>query len=210
MDRYELITSQKPLYRLSMITLTIKNGPDLKERFDHLQKSVRRLLKHRRKALNEGKSRTEFKKVHGFVGTYELTNKGKGWHPHAHIMVLHTSTFDYKALQSEWKTITGDSHVLNVSPAHNPENPAKDFAEVFKYALKFSDLTPEQNIYAWGVLRGKRLLFSGGDFRGVKVPEKLTDDPLENLPFIELFYQFTPHGYSLKYVARHDGRSYEL
>ena len=209
LDRYEVITAQNSFYRLSMITLTVKNGEDLQERFQHLQKSVQRIFKHRRDYLDKGRGRTEFRKVHGWVGTYELTNRGKGWHPHAHIMVLHTSTFDYKALQEEWKGITGDSHILNVSAAHNPDNPAKDFAEVFKYALKFSDLTPEQNIYAWGVLRGKRLLFSGGDFRGVKVPEKLTDEPLENLPFIELFYQFTPQGYSLKHAAKHNGESYE-
>lgn len=208
LHRYEHITAQKPFYRLSMVTLTVKNGSDLSERFQHLQKSVQRLFKHRRDYLDKARGRTEFKRVHGWVGTYELTNKGKGWHPHAHIMVLHTLTFDYKALQAEWRDITGDSHVLNVSPARNPDNPAKDFAEVFKYALKFSDLTPEQNIYAWGVLKGKRLLFSGGDFRGVKIPEKLTDDLLENLPFIELFYQYTQHGYSLRQTATHDGVDY--
>ena len=124
-------------------------------------------------------------------------------------MVLHTSSFNYKSLQSEWKAITGDSCVLNVSAAHNPDNPAKDFAEVFKYTLKFSDLTPEQNVYAWSVLKGKRLLFNGGVFRGVKIPEKLTDEPLENLPFVELFYQYTPYGYSIKHAARHNGESYE-
>ncbi len=208
LDKYEHIMAQKPFYRLSMVTLTVKNGSDLPERFQHLKKSVDTIFSRRRDWFKKGRGRTEFKRVHGWVGTYELTNKGKGWHPHAHIMVLHTSTFDYKALQAEWKDITGDSHVLNVSPARNPDNPAKDFAEVFKYALKFSDLTPEQNIYAWGFLKGKRLLFSGGDFRGVKIPEKLTDDPLENLPFIELFYQYTPHGYSLKQTAMHDGKDY--
>ena len=209
LDRYEHVATQNSFYRLSMVTLTVKNGSDLQERFQHLQKSVQTLFSRRRDWLKKGRGKTEFKKVHGWVGTYELTNRGKGWHPHAHLMVLHTSSFNYKSLQSEWKAITGDSHVLNVSPAHNPDNPAKDFAEVFKYALKFSDLTPEQNIYAWGVLRRKRLLFSGGEFWGVEVPAKLTDEPLENLPFIELFYQFTPQGYSLKHAARHNGKSYE-
>ena len=198
LKRYQVVMSQNPSYKLSMITLTVKNGNDLAERFKHLQDSVQRVFKHRRKALNEGKSVTEWRKVHGYVGTYEFTYKGKGWHPHAHIMVLHTYTFDYKAMQTEWKEITGDSHVLNVTAAMNPTEPEKDFMEVFKYSVKFSDLLPEDNIHAWGVLKGKRLLFSGGAFRGVEIPESLTDELLEDLPYIELIYRYTVYGYSLE------------
>lgn len=204
LTRYQAIKSENPSYRLSMITLTVKNGNDLEERFQHLQKSVQRVFKRRRKALNEGKSRTEWGKVHGYVGTYEVTEKGKGWHPHAHIMVLHTESFSYKALQSEWKEITGDSHVLNVTAALHPDEPERDFLEVFKYAVKFSELSPDSNIHAWRVLQGKRLLFSGGAFRGVVVPEKLEDVPLDELPFFELFYQYTKYGYTLTGLSRSD------
>lgn len=198
LSRYQVIKAENPTWKLSMITLTVVNGEDLAERFQHLQKSVQRVFKHRRKAINEGKSRTEWRKVHGYVGTFEVTNKGKGWHPHAHIMVLHTSSFDYKAMQAEWKEITGDSHVLNVTAAMHPEEPEWDFLEVFKYAVKFSDLAPEQNIEAWDILRTRRLLFSGGAFRGVEVPEALEDVPLDDLPYIQLLYQYTLFGYSLR------------
>lgn len=198
LKRYQAIKLQHPNWTLSMITLTVKNGHDLEERFKHLQKAVQRVFKHRRKAINEGKSRTEWRKVHGYVGTYEVTNKGQGWHPHAHIMVLHTSSFDYRAMQAEWKEITGDSHVLNVTAAMHPEEPERDFLEVFKYAVKFSDLNPEQNIEAWLILKARRLLFSGGAFRGVDVPEDLQDVPLDDLPYIELLYAYTLVGYSLK------------
>ena len=195
--RYDVIKTENPSWRLSMITLTVKNGDDLKERFEHLQSSLQRVFKHRRKALNEGKSRTEWRKVHGYVGTVEVTNQGKGWHPHAHIMVLHSESFDYRALQEEWKDITGDSHVLNVSAAHHPDQPELDFLEVFKYAVKFSDLTPADNLKAFLVLRRHRLLFSGGAFRGVEVPETLEDEPLDGLPYIELMYRYAFGAYSL-------------
>lgn len=197
LSRYRVIMSQNPLWRLSMLTLTVLNGDDLSERFDHLQKSIQRIFERRRDWLKKGRGRTELRKVHGWVGTYEFTNKGNGWHPHAHIMVLHTGTFDYAALQAEWKDITGDSHVLNVTAAKHPNEPELDFLEVFKYAVKFSDLEPEQNIQAWDILRSRRLLFSGGAFRGVEVPEELEDTPLDNLPYIELFYRYTASGYSL-------------
>ena len=196
-DRFKLLNAQNPSWRLSMITLTVKNGDDLAERFQHLQKAVQRIFKHRRKALNEGKSRTEWRKVHGYVGTYEFTNKGNGWHPHAHIMCLHSETFDYKALKAEWLEITGDSHVLNVTAAKHPKEPELDFLEVFKYAVKFSDLSPEDNIRAWEILQGRRLLFSGGAFRGVVVPDDLADEDLDDLPYIELLYNYTLAGYSL-------------
>ena len=197
LTRYQVIKAENPTLRLSMITLTVVNGEDLAERFQHLHKSVQRVFERRRDYLKKGWGKTEFRKVHGWVGTYEVTNKGNGWHPHAHIMVLHTSSFDYKAMQAEWKEITGDSHVLNVTAAMHPDEPERDFLEVFKYAVKFSDLAPEQNVHAWDVLRARRLLFSGGALWGVDVPESLEDVPLDDLPYIELLYRYTAFGYSL-------------
>lgn len=195
--RYRVVKEENPSWRLSMITLTVANGEDLAERFQHLHNSVKRVFKRRRDYLDKQRGLTEWRKVHGWVGTYEVTNKGKGWHPHAHIMVLHSSSFDYKALQAEWKEVTGDSHVLNVSAARHPDEPEYDFLEVFKYAVKFSDMTAEQNVHAWDVLRARRLLFSGGALWGVDVPESLEDVPLDDLPYIELLYRYTIHGYSL-------------
>jgi len=198
LKRYQIIMLDNPSWRLSMITLTVKNGKGLQERYKHLRKAIRVLLDRRRDYLKKGRGRTEWRKVHGFVGTCEVTNKGKGWHPHTHIMVLHSSSFDYRELQREWKDVTKDSHVLNVTAAMHPNEPARDFLEVFKYAVKFSDLSPEQNIEAWEVLRGKRLLFSGGAFRGVTIPDDLTDIDLDDLPYIDLFFTHNGNSYVLK------------
>ena len=218
LKRYQAIRAQHPHWRLSMITLTVKNGQDLQERFKHLQKAMKTIFERRRDYLKKGWGKTEFRKVHGYVGTFEFTKdngfgevKKTGWHPHAHIMVFHTSTFDYKALQAEWKEITGDSHVVNVTAAHHPEEPEQDFMEAFKYAVKFSDLEPSDNIYAWNVLRARRLLFSGGAFRGVVVPDDLTDEALENLPYFELIYRYTFAGYSLVHTGSiESGQANEL
>lgn len=62
--------------------------------------------------------------------------------------------------------------------------------EVFKYAVKFSDLTLADNWHAAQVLKGKRLLNSFGLFRGVQIPESLLDEPLDDLPFWDRFYRF--------------------
>lgn len=213
--RFEIIKTENPHLKLSMLTLTVKNGDDLQERFKHLKDSLKKFLEWRRKTLS-GKAgyHSEFAKIAGLVGTIEVTKDGgkgeikeTGWHPHAHIMVLHDEQFDYKSLQAEWLKITGDSHVLNVTAAKHPNDPAQDFLEVFKYAVKFSDLTPAQNMEAYEVMRGKRLLFSAGLFWGVDVPESMLDEELEDLPYIELFYQYLPEsGYNLIKTRNSDGQ----
>lgn len=216
LDRYQIIIQQNPGLKLSLITLTVKNGDDLNERFNHLKKSLQKLLEWRRKT-RDGKAgyHSEFGKIAGLVGSYETTKDGaldgskSGWHPHAHMLVLHYQDFDYQSLQSEWLKITSDSHVLNVARAQHPNDPAQDFLEVFKYAVKFSDLTPNDNIEAFNVFRSRRLLFSAGLFWGVDVPEGLTDEALDNLPYVELFYQYlSGSGYNLSEMR--DSEVYKL
>lgn len=205
LKRYEVIRAENPGLKFSMLNLTIKNGDDLAERFQHLKKSLSLMLEWRRKTLS-GKAgyHSEFAKIAALVGSIEITKDGaldgsaSGWHPHAHLIVLHSERFDFKELQAEWLKITGDSHVLKVLDAQHPDDPAQDFLEVFKYALKFSELSPAENLEAYEVMRGKHLLFQGGLFRGVEIPEEMTDTPLDDLPYIELLYKYLPGaGYSL-------------
>lgn len=197
--RHAQILAQDKGIKTSMLTITIKNGSDLAERQNHLQKSLQKLFSHRRET-KRGKSKTEFGKVIGLVGTFEVTNKGNGWHPHAHIMLVHREYIRAEKLKEEWKKITGDSEVLRIDPAKHPKDPAQDFLEIFKYALKFGDLSPELNLQAYEVLRGKRLVFSAGEFRSVKIDEDdLLDTPLDELPFFERLYKFMAgSGYSLQ------------
>ncbi|MNQ87646.1 Replication protein [compost metagenome] len=132
-------------------------------------------------------------KVEGGVYTQEVTNIGNGWHPHAHMLAACTSAPDASALATEWQAITGDSFVVDVRPITG--DPVDGFLEVFKYAVKFADLDYAQNWHAAQVLKGKRLLASFGAFWGVKVPEEMTDEPLDGLPFVDRFYRFLQGAY---------------
>jgi hypothetical protein len=68
--------------------------------------------------------------------------------------------------------------------------------------MKFGELSLAQNWQAARVFSGARLLFSLGCFRGVVVPESLMDEPLEGLPYVELFYRYLDGvGYSLVRTA---------
>lgn len=190
LDRWQVISSERPDLKPYLITLTVKNGDDLEERQQHLTKSLRTLMDRRRNfnAGVRGSPWTELCKVQGAVYTLELTNKGKGWHPHCHMIALCASQPSQEAISEDWKGVTKDSFVVDVRPITG--DPTEGFMEVFKYAVKFSDLSLDDNWHAAQVLKGKRLLNSFGLFRGVQIPESLLDEPLDDLPYWDRFYRF--------------------
>ena len=200
LDRYQVLQVQHPQLVPHLVTLTVKNGDDLGERFEHLRAGMRKLQARRRDVLKKGRGQSALAPVQACVGSYEFTNKGKGWHPHVHMIALSGSGIDQEALAAEWKAITGDSWIVDVRPFRADQEPAEAFLEVFKYAVKFSDLDLALNFEAFETLRGKRLLFSFGLFRGVEVPEDLTDEPLDDLPFVDLFYRYL-HGRGYQFEA---------
>lgn len=190
LTRWQVIQADRPDLKPYLITLTVKNGETLEERQAHLTHSLKRLMHHRRdfNAGTRGAPWTELCRVEGAVYTLELTNKGNGWHPHCHMIALAASEPCQEALSAEWHKITGDSFIVDVRPITG--DPSEGFMEVFKYAVKFSDLTLADNWHAAQRLKGKRLLNSFGLFRGVEVPESLLDEPLDSLPYWDRFYRF--------------------
>lgn len=208
LERLKIVLQERPRLKLALLTLTVKNGPDLVERHTHLECSWKKLQKKRRNAI-QGKTVTELAKVTGALFSYEVTNKGKGWHPHLHAIVLLDDWLDQGKLSAEWKGITGDSFIVDIRRIGKGLHDMLDttgnivpevvdaFTEVSKYALKFSDLSFADNLHAFETLRGKRLQGAFGAFWGVKVPESLLDDLLASEPFLELVYRFNGRGYDL-------------
>ena len=195
LQRWDIIKAENPALKPYLVTLTVKDGEDLKERFNHLHKSQRELWM--RKSRGRG---SVLDGVVGAVWSYEV-KRGKNsgsWHPHLHMIALAESMPDQAALSAEWLNITGDSFIVDVRPI-SEKDPASGFVEVFKYAVKFSDQPPEDTVHAWVTLASKRLLASSGRFRGVEVPESLLDDSegLDGLPFVALFYRYLPGGFHL-------------
>lgn len=196
MDRVAVLTASEPDLKPYMVTLTVKDGNDLTERFNHLARSVQKLHK-----MRGGKGQySEACKADAAVWSYEF-KRGKNsgqWHPHMHAVWLCKTRPDAKALSEQWKRITGDSFIVDVRSFHDESDTLGGFLEVFKYALKFSDLPMDDNWQAFISLSGKRLVASFGSFRGLDVPDEMTDEQLHDLPFIELLYKFAHGvGYSL-------------
>lgn len=173
------------LLRPFMVTLTVKNGPDLIERFNHLSGKLRAYHKRRKGARQNG----EVRKAISGVWSYEFTNKGKGWHPHVHAVWLCREAPDPFKLAQEWKELTGDSFIVDVRP-FDLADPVGAFCEVFKYAVKFSDLADSDRLRAYKTLKGKRLLDSFGDLRGLDVEPSDADELLAELPYIERFFYY--------------------
>lgn len=184
LDRFAAIKAEKPHLRPYFVTFTVKNGDNLWERFTHLRQSMQAMNKRR---TGKGQS-GEVCKAAGAVWSYEVTNKGNGWHPHAHAIWLCEEAPDQRKLKAEWEALTGDSHQVKVVEIEGDH--VEGFLEVFKYSLKFGELELADNWHAYEVLSGENLLASFGCFRGVVVPEALTDEPLDGLPFVDLLYRY--------------------
>lgn len=208
--RLEQILTENPSLIPVMVTFTVKNGPSLRERFNHLKRAERRLKQAARNSA-KGQRWTEYARVQGAISAYEFTKKDEGdWHPHIHMLCLLDSYIDQKALSDEWLSLTGDSFIVDVrkiktDPNAGGLNIASAMLEVCKYSLKFHDMTLDDTWTAFNVLRGKRLVNPSGLLRGVEMPDSLLDDPFEGLPYVERHYQYRPalRSYDLTKVQNH-------
>jgi len=200
------VLSENPNLELHMMTLTIKDGDDLKERFNHITKNVQAFIKKRHRP---GRG-SEAEKIKGAVWSFEV-KRGSGsdlWHPHAHFVVLTEANnpINQTNLSDEWYQQTGDSFIVDIRPIkHDSEaQKIKAFCEVFKYALKFSDQPVEDTWHCFSTLNKRRFVGSCGLLYGVKEPLTLADNLLDELPYLDYFYSYSRRGgYSLSSPMSH-------
>lgn len=221
-----------PEHDFHLVTLTVKNGADLAERYRHLVQSWKRITKRAAKGYGA------FAQASGAFGSIEFTKSAAGWHPHMHMIWATPKGLPSirwgkgSQLAADWQAATGDSYIVHAvridadgpgrasdtsAAASNPLVAA--LCEVLKYAVKFGDLELSDNLHAYRVLKGERLARAYGCFWGLQVPERLDDDPLDG-PYLEwLFRYIGSRGYSLDGMhssdtvtpekAKHDGIIYQ-
>lgn len=173
--RVREIMTEQPEAKLALLTLTVRDGPDVLERTEHLISSFGRLLARRRDALKKARAHSEMRATLGGLAAVEV-KRGRSsgeWHPHIHAVVVLDRWLNVYRLAEEWLSITGDSRVIDARALHgflngNIEECKWDLLEVLRYALKFSDMLYGDNWEAAEALRGKRLLRSWGALWGVK------------------------------------------
>ena len=191
---YELMDQKRGLKPV-LITLTVKNGENLNERFEHLTSSFKTLLQRYRDFKKKGRGFNQFCKIDGAFYTTEYTynEKTKQWHPHIHIFALLNEWIDQEELAETWHDITLDSYIVDIRRVKKTKEQgyAKGVAEVCKYALKFSDLSMENTFHAFLTLKGKRLTGSFGSMHGLKIEKAVPDEiSKDDLPYMEMIYRF--------------------
>ena len=218
-----------------LVTYTVLNGADIGTQFDHLIGSYRKLARLRREDLSRGTRKTITRNVLG--GSYQVEVKigsGSGlWHCHIHsIIMVPKGLFGLteierkkkvvkvplgfeNRLRSEWKEITGDSHMVDVRliETENDQSRFGAICEAHKYALKPGNLTPEQRIEAAEYLSGKQLYGTYGNLRGIKIRDDLMDsieEELQLLPYIDMVYTYNKDGYVLKGVTDYGDDPFNL
>lgn len=219
------VLSESPSLVPVLITFTVKNGEDFEERFNHLDKAKKQLVKRRSNALNGRKTDTVLKYIAGASGSYEFKrgSGSGGWHPHIHVVALLEPEFEFTTierkgrkvevpldfenrLRTEWFEQTGDSHMVDVRKIQmdNEEDKFGAICESFKYALKLNELKIEDQVLAAKFLQGRRLQFAFGNLFGVKINESLLDtieSELELLPYIDMVYHHNNGQYHLNEIT---------
>lgn len=156
--------------------LTIPNGPDLAERFEYLSDSLRRLKKAWHNSRNQGRG-GPLEHVAAAVWSVEI-KRGEGsgeWHPHLHGLLACSGRLDFGEVLPVWRRCASATNGwLKLLGTGADCRVGKDFAEVFKYALKFSDLDFCDQLAANATMRGRRLLRVWGEFVGMDSDE---DEP---------------------------------
>jgi plasmid rolling circle replication initiator protein Rep len=197
-EKHKQVLSENPNLIPAFLTLTVQNGRHLAPTFDTLQQGLRRITYTTRQAKKRG-DQSEFAKIQGMIGSTEVQRgkRGKLWHPHFHAIVLLDRYMDQKKLSEEWERKTGGSYVLWVQEM---DDTFKAFMDVFSYVLKISTMSIPDQVEAFLKLNGKQMLRTTGLYRDIQLPEKLTDEPLDDLPYTELLYRyiFERESYSLE------------
>ncbi len=195
-----------PAFRSVLVTLTLVNGEDLSERFSALSAAMGRFVDGRRKARSGHRWLQRFGVVGGVAGIEVKRGRGSGlWHPHSHWLMLLPVSVDLSeassALSAEWRSLTGDSFVVDVRPVRDEVGAC---CEVLKYIGKFSEAADCDVWHAFGVLSGRRLRRSFGVLHGVADVVSLVDVDEGRGPYADCLYRFADGRFVLSHV-RADG-----
>lgn len=167
-----------------VLTIRHKQSDTLEELMDRLMLYKDKLARSYRNSTRESqKSKSFFSNFDGMVVSIEISHKGTSWW-HPHINILACSDKDIKIdtqkhytwdvneeLQAEWFEITNrTSFIHNIRKIDVKKNhfTRTGIGEVFKYAIKFSDLSVEQ---LWEIMVAQhkhqyRFFATYGIFRG--------------------------------------------
>lgn len=185
-----------------LVTLTLRDGPDLRERFARLMDCLKRFVAGFRLVRSGHRWLQRYRVAGGVCGVEVKRGSGSGlWHVHAHWLLLMPGC-DFRcsadALSREWHGLTVDSYVVDVRAV---DSAAAGVVEVLKYVCKFSEMSYADLWQTFGVCKGRRLRRSFGVLRGVADPVDLLDEDSSSVgPFVDEFFRFVAGRFRLAEV----------
>lgn len=185
-SRIQTILKHQPNLKLFMVTLTVKDGEDLVERFQKLRWSLKKYQQQRRDAL-KGQKYVEYAKALGGVFSIEI-KRGKHsqlWHPHVHMIWICEQEPDKYQISNEWNAITQDSYIIDVRECYG-DSQINIFLEVFKYSLKFSEMSCADNFHAFQAISGSRLIEGFGILRNETEEQDIDTEEIVNEEMYQL------------------------
>lgn len=203
-QKVEILQDMYPGLIPVLITLTVRNGPDLRERIQHIKDSRKRMLAAARKGKSESgrHSAIEWNKVLGSICAVEVTwnKKTSEWHPHLHFFAFVSEYISPAHLSSEWERFTGDSFIVDVRKVKN--GIVGGLIEVLKYVSKPTELSHENLLHLYNTAKGTRFVDPHGLMRGVPEPTLETDDD-DGLhgPYRDYILLWSGRGYSMQAVG---------
>lgn len=176
-----------------VLTISHKEWDKLSDLMDRLMLYKDKLARaYRNSKRDNQKSKSFFAQFDGMVMSIEIAHKWKnGWHPHINILACSDNNIPIEnkfmrgntnqQLLDEWKDITsGTSYIHNIRPIEVKKDhfSRSGIGEVFKYAIKFSDLSVEQlaEVMANQHKHKYRFFATYGIFRGRELWEWVTYD----------------------------------
>ncbi|NIM50454.1 MAG: protein rep [Gemmatimonadales bacterium] len=171
---------------LRFLTLTVRSQREsLANRLDHLYNSFQKLRRRR----------FWTKRVTGGMAFLEVkwSSVSQRWHPHFHVLV-EGRYLPYAELRKYWYAVTADSHVIDIRLIRDHR---KCTQYVTKYCSKPLNKTftrlPEQLDECVEALKGRKLVVTFGDWRGLVVARKLDGEKWEYVDSLQHLFERAAH-----------------
>lgn len=183
--------------------LTVKHSieEDFMTVFNRLQKGIKGIGQAlRNEARNKPTNNYWAQNFDGIMYSIEETYTKNGWNIHVNMLchsvkplegLIKKPKKDWKKKRPSywhpdavetWQQLT-DSFNVSISPINvkDDEQLLSDLSEIFKYSLKFQNLSPENMLVAYRCLYKRRLHGTMGTLRGLKTDVDLNDQDEEDL-----------------------------
>jgi hypothetical protein len=201
------LTDRREL-RPAMLTLTCQQRSDLGRQADELLGAFQKWGERCRNYRKGRRGHSALAHLDGGILSCE-TKRAKWdndkWHFHAHAIVMCEPGLTKEEFYPEWSELLGytanldfrycdSAKLIDEGKPHDEivDQISSDCLEVFKYALKTTQLEYADRYEAAGILHGRKLVRPFGSMHGFKMPDDCTDDlsRYEGQPFLDRVFRY--------------------